>query len=352
MSGLVRAAGIIVFRLRERAEFLLLRASKHGTWGFPKGHLEGMETEEEAARRETEEETGLRDVRIDPAFRTSNEYEVAARGGRKPKSVSYFLGETDPDASFRLSPEHSEGAWARAPKAMERIPFENLRAALAAAVARVWESKGPGAAGIAAGAALSPASAREILLSLGSREDRWVLHSLRVGEVAAAIARALEAAGRAADGVLLYGAGVLHDAGRALDHENHGLRGHGLLTSLGLAVHARASLVHWLKGRTRSEAEEDGLRDGAMLDRLESLGAFRPLSLEEKIVCLADALTASDRVVTLDERFDLADRRYGDTPWMRRNRAASRAFLAEIEGILGRPLLPLLGHPEAPGREL
>jgi 8-oxo-dGTP pyrophosphatase MutT (NUDIX family) len=337
MDDAVRAAGIVVFRLQERPEFLLLRNAKHGTWGFPKGRLKRGETDEEAAARETEEETGLAGMRTDPGFRASNDYEVVARGARRMKTVVYFLGQAGADAEARLSSEHSEGNWMPAPEAMDRLAFENLRAVLARAVARVWEAKGPGAAGVAAGD-LPPARAREILFSLGSKADRWVLHSLRVGEVAAAAARALAAAGRPVDADLLYGAGVLHDAGRALDHENHGLVGHRLLQSLGLRFPARASLVHWLKGRTRREAEEDGWAGAAALDDLESLGAFGPLTFEERLIGLADALVASDRVVPLDERFDLAGERYGDTPWMRRNREISRRILAEVEGILGGPL--------------
>jgi 8-oxo-dGTP diphosphatase len=340
MSESVRAAGIVVYRLRERPEFLLLRNARHGTWGFPKGKLKRGESDEAGAARETEEETGLAGILLDPSFRVSNSYEVESRGAKKPKEVVYFLGEADRDAEFHRSAEHSEGAWFPAPEAQERLAFETLRAVLAAAVARVWEEKGPAAAGTGSRIA-SPAKAREILLSLGSKADRWVLHSLRVGEVAAAIGRALSVAGRPIDPDLLYGAGVLHDAGRALDHENHGLRGHALLLSIGLPFHARVSLVHWLKGRTRREAEEDGWAGGPPLDELERLGAFGPLSFEERVLSLADSLTAGDRVVSLEERFDLAGERYGDTPWMRRNRELSRKFLAEVEGILGRPLLPL-----------
>ncbi len=43
---------------------VLLEFQKNGFWSFPKGHIEPGETETEAAKRETEEETGLK-IEID-----------------------------------------------------------------------------------------------------------------------------------------------------------------------------------------------------------------------------------------------------------------------------------------------
>lgn len=56
----VRAAGGVIWRDDEGTRtVLLVHRPKYGDWTFPKGKLEPGETDEEAARREVLEETGL-----------------------------------------------------------------------------------------------------------------------------------------------------------------------------------------------------------------------------------------------------------------------------------------------------
>jgi 8-oxo-dGTP diphosphatase len=57
----VRAAGGLVFRIRNgETEIVLVHRPAYDDWAFPKGKLHAGETEEDAALREVEEETGLR----------------------------------------------------------------------------------------------------------------------------------------------------------------------------------------------------------------------------------------------------------------------------------------------------
>lgn len=62
MRRVVRAAGGLVCRNGEshRLEIVLVHRPAYDDWTFPKGKLHPGETEEEAALREVEEETGLR----------------------------------------------------------------------------------------------------------------------------------------------------------------------------------------------------------------------------------------------------------------------------------------------------
>ena len=87
MTGTVRAAGGLVCRSREdgTAEILLVHRPAYDDWSFPKGKLEPGETEEEAAVREVEEETGLR-CELGRELATTR-YRDA--GGR-PKTVRYW----------------------------------------------------------------------------------------------------------------------------------------------------------------------------------------------------------------------------------------------------------------------
>ena len=74
-----KSCGALVFRLPEDVteptppDILLIRHRKGGHWSFPKGHVEGTETEVETAKREIKEETAI-DVLIDPTFRETVSY--------------------------------------------------------------------------------------------------------------------------------------------------------------------------------------------------------------------------------------------------------------------------------------
>ena len=88
MSAQVRAAGGLVCRRHADGakEILLVHRPAYDDWSFPKGKLECGESDEEAAIREVEEETGLR-CTLERELATA--HYVDARG--RPKSVRYWL---------------------------------------------------------------------------------------------------------------------------------------------------------------------------------------------------------------------------------------------------------------------
>ena len=90
-DNLERSCGAIVFTRKEGQPLFVIVREMAGAYSFPKGHMEGNETEEETARREIFEETGLR-PRFLPGFREQDEYDLAERPGFR-KRVTYFLAE-------------------------------------------------------------------------------------------------------------------------------------------------------------------------------------------------------------------------------------------------------------------
>jgi 8-oxo-dGTP pyrophosphatase MutT (NUDIX family) len=87
VSEPVRAAGGLVVREGANGgEILVVHRPAYDDWSFPKGKLEPDESEEEAAVREVEEETGLR-CRLDRELATTRYRD--ARG--RPKTVRYWL---------------------------------------------------------------------------------------------------------------------------------------------------------------------------------------------------------------------------------------------------------------------
>ena len=69
-----KSCGAVVYKEDNgRYEFLIISHKSDGHWGFPKGHVEQEETEEETALREVYEETGLQ-VELLPGFISREQY--------------------------------------------------------------------------------------------------------------------------------------------------------------------------------------------------------------------------------------------------------------------------------------
>ena len=117
-----RAAGTVVFRRTDRGvRLLVLRAYKN--WDFPKGLIEPGESELDAARRETTEETGLANLEF--PFGDAYKDTLAYAGG---KVARYFIAETQ-ESGIELPvspelgrPEHHEWRWVSYDEAEDLLP--------------------------------------------------------------------------------------------------------------------------------------------------------------------------------------------------------------------------------------
>ena len=128
----------MVYRVENDELMLLLLRHRHGGhWSFPKGHVEGDETEVQTALREVLEETSLH-VTLQPDFRHTVEY--FPKPGVK-KLVVYFLGEASPDEeAIKQEEEIGELRWVRLDDAFDLVSFKNDRDLLTMARNRLAES--------------------------------------------------------------------------------------------------------------------------------------------------------------------------------------------------------------------
>ena len=99
-----KSCGAVVYKKENGALQYLIIESKEGIFGFPKGHMEGNETEKETAVREIWEETGLT-VEITENFRAEDSYLILKNGEQRLKQVVYFLAEYENQTSVAQEAE-------------------------------------------------------------------------------------------------------------------------------------------------------------------------------------------------------------------------------------------------------
>ena len=87
------SCGALIFKRVNNEIYWLIIKSLEGIYGFPKGHMEGDETEIMTAKREIFEETGIKPCIIE-GFRETDEYPLPKKSGVM-KRVIYFLAEFD-----------------------------------------------------------------------------------------------------------------------------------------------------------------------------------------------------------------------------------------------------------------
>ena len=116
------SCGAVVFKMEDGIrKFLLIRNKRSAHWGFPKGHVEPGETEEETAIREVLEETGLH-IEILPGFVKKSDYTIQ---GKIEKSVSIFLASTE-ESDYTLQEEEiEEGGWFDFEQALATLNYDN-----------------------------------------------------------------------------------------------------------------------------------------------------------------------------------------------------------------------------------
>lgn len=116
------SCGAVVFRRENsKVKYLLIRNKRSAHWGFPKGHIEPGETDEETAVREVLEETGLH-IEILPGFVRKSNYTIQ---GKIEKSVSIFLASTA-DTRYKLQVEEiEECGWFDFDDALKTLNYEN-----------------------------------------------------------------------------------------------------------------------------------------------------------------------------------------------------------------------------------
>jgi bis(5'-nucleosidyl)-tetraphosphatase len=122
------SAGALVFRddpIRSARLFLVLHYPA-GHWDFPKGAVEKGETEEQAAKREIFEETGIRVDGFLPNFRKEIEYYYRRQSNLSHKRVIFFLAQTS-ESKVRISFEHSGYDWLTYDQLQRRLTFENAK---------------------------------------------------------------------------------------------------------------------------------------------------------------------------------------------------------------------------------
>ena len=119
------SSGAIVFTRKENNIYYVIVKSLDGYYGFPKGHIEGSETEEETALREVYEETGIRSKIID-GFRTTDEYTILNKK-EISKKVIYFVAEYD-NQQICCKEDELEGAYLmKYEEAMESFYFDSSK---------------------------------------------------------------------------------------------------------------------------------------------------------------------------------------------------------------------------------
>jgi bis(5'-nucleosidyl)-tetraphosphatase len=128
-----KSVGAVVFRREgDKIYYLLLHypsvshRAERNYWDFPKGHIEKGEKPEAAAKREVEEETGLKDAVFINGFKETIKYFFKFKGKNILKFATFYLMETGAK-DIKISYEHIGFKWLPYEEALEQLAFKNAK---------------------------------------------------------------------------------------------------------------------------------------------------------------------------------------------------------------------------------
>lgn len=145
------SVGSVIYRRENGKILFLLLHYISGHWDFVKGHNEEGESDIKTLKRETLEETGIRDLRTVKDFKKCSYYFYKAKGSERKKriesgngvnifkKVTYYLSETREKEVF-ISHEHQGYTWIEYDKALQRITHEKQKKILKEAMNRLQKA--------------------------------------------------------------------------------------------------------------------------------------------------------------------------------------------------------------------
>ena len=136
-----KSAGVILIREHGNQRFVLFLKHENEYMDFPKGHVERGESDEDAARREVKEETGITDLQTVPGFKEKIEYFYRREGQLIAKEVVYVLARTRSEL-VTISSEHVGFEWMRVEDALQRASFKNQKDLLEKALKFLSQKRG------------------------------------------------------------------------------------------------------------------------------------------------------------------------------------------------------------------
>ncbi len=139
MTAPRRKVMIVPVRMGRDWEVLVLRRgpSKGGVWAPVTGNVEPGESDDEAAARELEEETGLRTASALHRTGFVNRFEKEVGGGPVRFEEPVWAAVVRQGHGVRLSREHVEARWVGAAEAVALVAFEGCKEGVRRAVAAV-----------------------------------------------------------------------------------------------------------------------------------------------------------------------------------------------------------------------
>ena len=121
-----QSAGTVLFIEEYNEKLFLLLHYPTGHWDFVKGKIENNESLEQAAIRETKEETGIIDIEFIKGFKEKIEYSFKFNGDIVQKEVIFFLAKTN-TKQVKISDEHLDYVWLDFNNALNKITYENAK---------------------------------------------------------------------------------------------------------------------------------------------------------------------------------------------------------------------------------
>jgi bis(5'-nucleosidyl)-tetraphosphatase len=134
-----KSCGAVIFtRDNEDLKFVLVK-NLEGNYGFPKGHVEENETEQQTALREIKEEVGL-DVEIIDGFKTFDVY-LTGRDRKIVKTVIYFLATYSNQPITAQKEEIASVILLPFKQALRALKFKGAKKVLSEAYEYILENK-------------------------------------------------------------------------------------------------------------------------------------------------------------------------------------------------------------------